>query len=180
MLTYQQFDSGECSLTISPNCALGWSRMKYLFLFFFACTSLVAGFFALQGAWLVLPFAGLEMAVLAMGIYAGARWSATREVLYLDANEVVLLRGRAQLNEVARLPRYWTRISLLSEKGSWYPSRLFLACHGRQVEIAASLVEHERIELAAVLRERMSFYPDWRQTAPSMLPKGLDAAEQKI
>ncbi len=129
---------------------------------------------------MVLPFAGLEMIVLAIGIYAGSRWSATREVLRLDAEELVVLRGRGELEEVARLPRYWTRISLLRDSESWYPSRLLLACHGRRVEIAAFLVEHEREELAGNLRERMSFYPDWRQPEPSSLPKGLDAAEQKI
>ncbi len=154
--------------------------MKYLFLLLLVCTIAVVSYFTLQGAWLVLPFAGLEMLVLAIGIYVSSRWSATREVLRLDAKELVILRGRGELKQVARMSRYWTRISLLRDNENWYPSRLLLACHGRWVEIAAFLVEHERDELAVNLRERMSFNPDWHQTKPSPLPEGLNAAEQRI
>lgn len=179
MVTYQQHDSGKCSFTIQPNCAFGWTRMKYLFLFFLACTAAVAGYFALQGAWLVLPFAGLEMLVLGLGVYLSSRDSATREILCIDEDELVVLRGRRRLLELARLPRYWTRVSLLRDTTSWYPSRLVLACHGHRVEIGAALVEQERDQLAHDLRERMSFYPDWRHPRPSPLPEGLDAAEQK-
>ncbi len=47
MVTYQQLDSGEFSFTISPNCACGWTRMKYLFLVFLVCTIAVATYFTM-------------------------------------------------------------------------------------------------------------------------------------
>jgi len=31
MVTFQQFDSGKCSFTAFPICALGWTWMKRLF-----------------------------------------------------------------------------------------------------------------------------------------------------
>jgi uncharacterized membrane protein len=49
-------------------------------LFFAACFTAIAGYFAVVGAWLVLPFAGLELAVLMGGFYRSAVAGHTREV----------------------------------------------------------------------------------------------------
>jgi uncharacterized membrane protein len=180
MVTYQQFETGECHFTVSPNCSLGWTWMKRLFLFFGACLAAVAAWFASLGAWLVLPFAGLELLVLGIGIYANARWSATREVISLEGNRLRVLRGRRKPKEIACLPRHWARVHLRKDPRGWYPSRLLLECHGRSVEIGGSLVEQERTQLAEDLSARLSFHAGGPWHEPVPVPQGLDALEQKI
>ncbi len=180
MVTYQQLDSGECTFTVRPNCALGWARMKYLFLFLTACIAAVAAWFASQGAWLVLPFAGLEVVVLGIGIYLNGRWGATREIIALQAADLRVYRGRRELKEVARLPRHWSRVTLLSDPRGWYPSRLLLECHGRWVEIGAALVQAERLQLTEDLRAEIGFHPNTQRAESAPIPDGHGAAEQKI
>ncbi len=180
MVHYQQFESGECDFTLSPNCSLGWTWMKRLLLGFGLCLTAVAAWFAYIGAWLVLPFAGLELLVLGIGIYANARWGATREMISLRGNQLRVTRGRGRPEELASLPRHWTRVNLRKDPRGWYPSRLLLECHGRSVEVGKSLVEHERIRLAEDLSARLSFHADNPWHAPAPVPEGLGTAEQKI
>lgn len=157
MVKYRQLDSGACAFALCPNCALGWGGLKCLFLFFAVCLGAVVGWFAYQGAWLVLPFAGLELAVLGAGVYLNARWSATREVVVIENHDVRLFRGRSTLREMACIPRYWSRISLVSDPKGHFPSRLQLQCHGRSLTIGGFLVEAERVQLAADLHSLLSF-----------------------
>jgi len=180
MVTYQQFETGKCAFTVSPNCSLGWVWMKRVFLFFALCLATVTAYFMSLGAWLVLPFAGLELLVLGVGIYANARWSARRELVILEDNQLRVLQGLSRLQEVACMPRHWTRVNLRKDPRGWYPSRLLLECHGRRVEIGQSLVESERIQLADDLSARLSFHTDGPWHEPVPVPQGLDAAEQKI
>lgn len=143
--------------TLRPNCALSWRRTKWLVLFFACCLGLVGCYFAALGAWLVLPFAGLELVVLAGGFYLSALAGHRREVIEINGSDLRVLRGGRRLEEVARLSRYWTQVSLLRDPRGWYPSRLLLRCHGGRYEVGVKLVEAEREELGVALQGRLGF-----------------------
>ena len=151
-----QVDAEEAHrLTIRPNCALSWRWTKYLILIFAGCFALVGWYFTSLGAWLVLPFAGLELLVLAGGFYLSALAGHRREVIEIRENDLRVFHGGRRLREVARLTRHFSRVVLLRDPRGWHPSRLFLRCHGRSVELRTRLVEAEREELADLLRRRL-------------------------
>jgi uncharacterized membrane protein len=180
MVDFRRLDDGECAFQLSPNCALGWVRMKRLFWVLAACLGAVSAYFVARGAWLVLPFTGLELAVLALGIYLNARWAAAREVISLHGPDLLVHRGCGQLAEVARLPRHWTRLALVRDPRAHFPCRLFLECHGRRVEVGAALVEGERIELARDLSNVLSVESALHHPPAAVVPVGLGTAGQKI
>jgi uncharacterized membrane protein len=180
MVSHQQQDSGDCAFVLRPDRALNWVWVKRLFLFLTLCILTVAAYFAHLGAWLVLPFAGLEIGVLAVGLYLNARSGSGREVIDLSGSELRVLRGRRELAEVARMHRHWTRASLIRDPRGWYPGRLLLQCHGRSIEIGRALVESERDRLAQDLQARLSFHSAVQCSAPAPIPEGLGAAEQKV
>jgi uncharacterized membrane protein len=157
MAVFQEQDSGAYRFVVSPNCALSWKSTKYLMWFFAACIAAVGAYFASLGAWLVLPFAGLELAVVVAGFYLSALAGHTREVIEIEGPVVRVLRGRRQLDEVARFPANWTRVALRRDPAGWYPSQLLLRCHGRRLEVAAKVVEAEREELALALENWLGF-----------------------
>ena len=146
-----------CAYTLQPNCAMSWRWMKRLFIGLFFCMAACSAYWASQGAWFVLPFFGLELVILGLGLYLSALAGSTREVVHIDGNEVRILRGRGQLEAVATLPRYWTRVVLVQDPRGWYLSRLQLRCHGKQVEIASKLVESERLDLADELGDQLGY-----------------------
>ncbi len=152
MLESEYPAEGACRLTLKPNCSLSWRWVQRLFMGLACCILAVGAYWASLGAWLVLPFTGLELLVVGFGFYLSSVAGHRREVIEIDTGELRILRGGRRLEEVIRLPRYWTRATLSHDPRGWYPSRLVLRCHGRRLEVAARLVEGEREELAAELR----------------------------
>jgi uncharacterized membrane protein len=181
MMLFEQREGGGYVFTLRPNCSLGWRWMKAVFWGLAGCVALVSVYFVAHGAWLVLPFAGLELGVLGFAIYQNARWGAAREVVSLDGGDLRVYRGNRDLAEVAFLPRYWTRLSLAQDARGWYPSRVLLECHGRRIEVGSALVEAERLRLASDLREALGLKSALSQAPAEPLPAGLDTVVgQKI
>lgn len=163
-------ESTDCAYTLQPNCAMSWRWTKRVFLGVMLCIAAFSAYWVSIGAWLVLPFFGLELLVLGFGLYISALAGSTREVVQIDGAEVRILRGRGQLKEVARLPRYWTRVVLTQDPKGWYLSRLQLRSHGKQIEIASKLVESERQDLADELGRQLGFRsPAERSNAASLV-----------
>jgi len=162
----------DAQIVIRPQAALDWARMRLLLCLLTAAIATVAVFFALQGAWLVLPFAGLEVLVVCAAIYLNARRAVTREVVTISGAELVVRRGRRCLVEVGRFPRHWTRLALVEDPRGWYPRRLLLSCHGRRLEIGAVLTDAERQRLAATLQSHLGPWPAARFPEPVALAAG--------
>jgi uncharacterized membrane protein len=157
MAVLREQDADAYRFTVRPNCALSWQATKYVILFFAACFTAVAAYFASLGAWLVLPFAGLELVVLVAGFYLSALAGHTREVIEIRGDELRVLRGGRRLKEVGALSRHWTRVALVRDPRGWHPSRLVLRSHSRTLEIQTRLVEAEREELAVELAARVGY-----------------------
>ncbi len=108
--------------------------------------------FWLAGAWLVFPFAGLELAVVGAVLYRLVRHRDDHERVTVDRDHVAIVRRRGGRERCDRFQRYWAKVSL-ERRWGWYPSRLLVGSHGRWVEIGANVNEEERELLAARLRE---------------------------
>jgi len=172
MAVLEEQDPDGCRFVIRPNCALSWRRTKHLIWLFAACFAAVGGGFVAIGAWLVLPFAGLELVVLATGFYLSALAGHRREVIEISGPVLRVMRGGHRLAEVARFPSNWTQVVLRRDPRGWYPSRLLLRCHGRCLRVAAMVVEDEREELAAVLERRLGAGYGWNGDGSSGASRG--------
>jgi len=157
MPVFQEQGSDGYRFVVCPNCALSWRMTKFVLLFFTACFGALGVYFAALGAWLVLPFAGLELGVLVAGFYLSALAGHTREVIEVEGPVLRVLRGGRQLAAVASFPANWTRVELRRDPRGWYPSRLLLRCHGKGLEVGSKLVETEREELAVELSDSLGF-----------------------
>ena len=151
---------GRRRFVIRPNRSLSWRGNMTFIGVMGVLLSAIAMTFALRGAWPVLPFAGLELAALAAGLYWVARRLSLREVITVDEGHVTVERGRRRPQLEVRLPRPWVRVEL-ERAGVLGPRRLLLRCHGRALEIGALLPERERERLAARLRAAI------REAAPA-------------
>ena len=104
---------------------------------------------AALGFWPVLPFAGLELALLGWAISWVQRRAATREYIRVDEATVVVekcVRGRR--GETRRtayaFQRPWMRIELRAGEPAHWPTRLLLRSRGESVEVGAFLTDGER------------------------------------
>lgn len=119
-----------------------------------ACLSFViAGTFFFLGMWLILPFAGLEMAALAFVLYLCHRRGKRREVVTVNDDTVVVSCGSVQPERVCLFKRAWAQVRLEPAPFRGHPRRLLIGSHGRHIEVGSCLSEPEKLALAGRLRE---------------------------
>ena len=149
-------DSLDCHYIIRPNRSLSWRGTLIFFLLAAVVTLSVALMFALKGAWLILPFSGLEILLLGVCLYQCARKNAECEVVHIGRDFIKIERGRKHVKERVEFQRSWSRINLTESRLSWYPSRLTISSRGQEIEIGASLVNDERLALARELQRKLA------------------------
>jgi uncharacterized membrane protein len=147
--------ASDIHFVIRPNSSLSW-RGNQLFLAGMAVVSFsIAGVFAAQGAWMVLPFAGFEMLVLGLVLHQCCVRACRQEVVSIAGTEVRVAVGRDRAERYCTFERCWARVILDTAKHRGYPSRLLIRSHGREVEVGACLIDEDRARLAVALREAL-------------------------
>ncbi len=144
-------ESHNTFLLIQPNRNLSWNKTKLVFLFLALCLCAVAWYFFSLGAWLVVPFVGLELLVIGFGLYLQCCHAHQQQVIQIDDNSISIGSGRNGAQQ-ACFPKAWSKIVQTRDPNGWYPSRLFIGSHGKFIEIGKYLIESERDTLAENLR----------------------------
>jgi uncharacterized membrane protein len=116
---------------------------------------------AALGFWPVLPFAGLEIAVLYWAVKWVQRRAEAREYIRVDDASVRVEKcGRDRQGATRRVeyafPRPWTQLELRAGRPAHWPSRLLFRSRGRSVEIGAFLTDGERRGLKNRLAELLA------------------------
>lgn len=135
-------------IELAPNCSLTPHGARLFVGSLGAVTFGVAIFFATRGFWPVLPFAGLEIGLLAWAVRASMRRGTEREVIMVTDIEVVVERNAPSGSRRTVFPRHWARVTLRGPSRAQHPSRLSIESHGRTCEIGRFLTEDERLQLA--------------------------------
>jgi len=148
-----QHDTAECQYCyiLRPNRSLSWRQNLAVFSGLCAVTLASVVPLVAMGFWLVLPFAGLELLVVGIGLYVAICRCHECEVICVAADSIKVERGRRGPRERWVLGRAWAQVILKACPRQWYPSRLLIRAHGRSVEIGRFLVEEERLKLAREL-----------------------------
>ena len=146
-------ETGEgLRVLVRPNRSLSLRAMVVLFAGIAAFVITIGIGFSLAGAWLVLPFAGLEVAVVAAVLYLLMRHADDHDLIIIRQDHVIVVRRRGGRERREEFQRYWVKVQLQRGR-SWYPSRLSIGSHGRFVAIGADISEEERRALEARLNE---------------------------
>jgi len=119
----------------------------------FACTASASVFVAL-GAWPVGGFTGVELLLAALLLHLNTRQARASEVLILTRSGMRILRTDPRGARQERvLPAGWLH-AVLEERPGRVP-RLMLRGGGVAEEVAASLGEHAKRDLAQALAEAL-------------------------
>lgn len=142
-------------IELSPHCSLSVRGACVFFGVVCLGTFGVAGAATAMGFWPVLPFAGLEMAVLGWALYSNMQRRFHRECIDITESEVVIEETWPKKLATPRrvvFPRHWARVKIRRPKSPLHRGQLFIESHGRGREIGTFLTEEERSQLAAELR----------------------------
>lgn len=140
---------------VRRNQSLSWRGNK-LFIYFMAAISFgIAGMFALQGPWLILPFAGLEILALTLGLYMCSLRGRDQEVVTIDDDLVTVEKGRKKPNEGWQFERAWLNLELVKSPLQGYPTKLLIRSKGKETEIGRCLTNDERKSLSDSLAKAL-------------------------
>jgi len=146
----------KTTIMVMPNRAMPWQHIMMIYLLVSGVTISIAFSFFTQGLTLILPFAGLELLALGVVLYISAWRSNIKEVVNVTEEKIRIEIGRDVPEKIYELDKAWANIVLERSWNNWYPSRLLLRSHGRQLEIGKFLNEQERqclaIELSKVIK----------------------------
>ena len=135
-----------------PNRSLGPAAQRWVLAVIAATTLGVAAGATAFGAWPVMPFAGLEVALVALAFRVLKRHDADFERLEIGEHEV-----RVEARDARTVTRFvahrpWARV-VLRERGARCTLRLAYA--GRTVPLGRMLSDEGRRQLAESLRGRL-------------------------
>ncbi|MEQ6884739.1 DUF2244 domain-containing protein [Salicola sp. Rm-C-2C1-2] len=152
MVEYLDYDEGR-ALRLTPNRSLSWQGNVIFFGLIALVTLMVAIGWSLAGAWMVLPFAGVELAVVAYGLYYTSRQCHRQEVVVLTADTVRLEKGVNRKESEWTLPRHWARIIMEMPRHGFAVPRLMLAYHDTRVPLADCLNPADLEEFLGVMED---------------------------
>ena len=113
----------------------------------------VGTLFALEGFWPVLPFAGIEIAVLIWAVRASMRAGVERETIVISERWVTITHHGVKGEHCSVFPRHGSKVKLHAPSTALHPSRLMLESRGQACEVGRFLTEDERRILAARLTQ---------------------------
>lgn len=146
-------DGVDYSITARPNCSLTPSQKLWVFAVIATFSSTVALGFTLAGAWMVFPFAGLELLALGAAFYLVHRHSQDYESLTIAGDDLAIEKRCHKNFSRIVLHRYWARVVLQVTPSGEH--RLWLRSHGRQVEFGRYMDNDTRRLLALQLKRRV-------------------------
>ncbi len=136
----------RCSLTCTQERITFWSLVILCF------GTAIA--FAVQGYWLVLPFAGLEIGLLAWALESLRKRENNYEILTIDGDAVVLEWRLGKQSGRRELNRHWVHVQCDCAT----PGRnchLCVKSHGLETEVGHYLSDEARLKLAATLKNKL-------------------------
>jgi uncharacterized membrane protein len=92
-MVINSLENGCGPITLLPNRSASWSQTKLFILLAGGLTLVIAVAWAVVGLWVVLPFAGLEIALLTGLMYKVSRATYQQQVIVLETDRVILESG---------------------------------------------------------------------------------------
>lgn len=141
------YNDNEHKLVLSPNRSMSWQNNKRILLALFCINMSIAISWSLMGAWMVLPFAGLEVLCVGIGMYYVSWKLNFKQILIFNADSLIVQTG-------VYFPKQewqWQRSSTyLLKKPSRYRMSapdLYLKYLNQKIEIGQFLNRREKQDL---------------------------------
>lgn len=142
-------ESRDFSLLLKRNCSIAPGALACVFAALAVAVLGIGIGFAIAGAWLILPFAGLEVIALAAAFLLQARHATDYERIELAQG-----RLRVEVGEAERVARY--ELDARRARIEMHGPHIVLRGTGETLQIGRHLGEEARVRFAAELKKRLT------------------------
>lgn len=170
-------DSAHARIVIAPNCSLSPRGAAFFFLIACAPCFSVATALTVLGYWPVLPFAGLEMLLLAVALRLSLARRHHSQIIVISESDVAVKTDIGKIHSEVVFPRHWAQVKLCCSSSRLHPSHLVIVSHGRQCAVGDFLTEEERRGLAQKLTKLIGRVNESPALEFQVRPKDLDGCK---
>lgn len=146
-LAFQEVHGGF-SLTLKRNCSISPAGLACVFTALGVVVLAVGVGFAIAGAWLILPFAGLEVLLLAGAFFMQARHATDYERIALAGTQLMV-----EVADGERVARY--ELDAARARVEVRAGQVLLQSAGSELAVGRHLDEESRRAFAAELKRRL-------------------------
>ena len=139
-------------VTFKPNSALSATNKQKVIVLLTVIPCLIGLGFALIGAWLILPFVGLEIFALAYAFYYINSHESDYETISIEGDSLVVQRCVGQQLSQQVVNPYWVKVVRHELPNG--ELHLYLQSHGKEIEVGRYLTRKQRELLAKQLQQR--------------------------
>ena len=143
----------ETQCITKPNASASTESVLKLLLSLVLFSGLIAIAFFHIGAWMVLPFAGLELVLVVLAFVMVLRHKGDYEKITFVENHIEIEQSVLGKIKHARFQCYWTRITL--REGENGKTSLWIGSHNQEVEFGRDTMDNEQREQVASHLKRM-------------------------
>ncbi len=140
------------SVTFKPNSSLSANGKLKVIILLSVIPCLIGIGFSLLGAWLVMPFVGLELFALAYAFYYVNTHENDYESITIDGDSLLVERCYKEQVTQHVLNPYWVKVVRHELPNGELHLGLF--SHGKEIEVGRYLTRKQRESLAEQLQKR--------------------------
>ena len=137
-------NTGLSTIVLRPNNSATWQfNMMIISSLAFIAFS-ISAFYALQGLWLIFPFAGSAIVFLFICLYLRLRANINIEVITFDETTVTIERGCYHAEQSWKYHRLWAKIFVKRPGTRGRQKQIFIRSHGKELELGSFLNKQDK------------------------------------
>lgn len=155
MVEFNNDDPTTTTIRLTPNRSASWAHTKYLMMAMVFFVMVIALAWAFVGAWVILPFAGLEVGLLVFIMYRVSKSTYKAELITISKDAVTFVKGRIPLKrfrEEHHFSRDDLHIEVIETENNWHLPDIRLVTTELSVSVGTFLNLPDREALAEHLR----------------------------
>lgn len=137
-------NTGLSTIVLRPNNSSSWHFNMVIVSSLAFIAFCISTFFALQGLWLIFPFAGLEVSFLFICLYLRLRANIKTEVITFDETSVTVERGSYHVDKTWKYHRIWAKIHVKKPLRYGHQKQIFIRSHGKELELGSFLNKSDK------------------------------------
>jgi uncharacterized membrane protein len=151
--------TGLMTIVLRPNNSSNWQFNMMIVLSLAFIGLVISTYFALQGLWMIFPFAGLEVGFLFICLYLRMRANINTEVITFDEHSLLVERGYYHAEQSWKYHRVWAKIFVKTPEIRGFPKQIFIRSHGKEQEIGSFLNKRDKEKLISALKSAVYGIP---------------------
>lgn len=152
-MVHSTLQNGEGTLILRPNRSATWAENKAIILALGFASLFIAVSWALVGAWLILPFAGLEIALVAYFLHLVSRKSHRQVIIRLAEEHVHVEQGILKPEQNWQLMRSDTFIQVQQPQHHLEGPTMTICAPEVQIDISSFLSKKDSEQLLNILKQ---------------------------